>query len=691
MSASSEPIARAPRIRFNAALGLLILLIAAFARIYAFGDSPPGLQHDEIFKAMEGRALIERGDFRIFYPSNQGHEGGYVWVLGAAYLLFGASVMMIKFPPLAFGMLTVALTYRVMGELAGRRVGAVAAGLCAVSIWAVFTSRVGLRAVLLPVVVLLVIGGLGHLARVGRRAPRPLPFISAVGIATAAALGLAVYTYTSAFALHIGFGAYILALAIFDRPLFRRLWRPLALIALMTLVSALPMLDARLNDPQGTNRVSTITRPLNDLLAGQPRELLDNATKLAGMFAFTGDPEARYNLPGRPLFVLPVGLLVYAGLALMIGRARREPLYAALLALLLAGLIPSLLTVSAPSFLRSIPALPVVMLAVALATDAIARALRDHRLAGALGAGVVLVTAVADWPAYFDRWPRDEAVQMIYRDDLEALAHDLHRADPAGLTLVSTTDPALDAALFAFYGSPAGHVAFFDGRTTLALPAPEGQRPATLYISPWSAITPPHAPWLTPEFGAAPLRPLVRQDGEVAFARYTWDARDSLAAHIAANRPPLYIATPPYPRGDPADWGAPLAYPVRFGDALELVALELPRTRIATEFDGVNIQLYFRPLRDDLDAPLSIFVHMARRDGRVHAQRDLLGVPTTGWSPAMLFIQDNFVIAGPTPPGPYWITLGVYDVSTGERLPILDADGAPLGDQVLVGRVRAVE
>ena len=75
-------IALTPRSQ-RMALLLLIFLVAAFARLWHFQDAPPGLQHDELFKAQEGRGIVENGDWRVFYPSNQGHEGGYVWLLGA--------------------------------------------------------------------------------------------------------------------------------------------------------------------------------------------------------------------------------------------------------------------------------------------------------------------------------------------------------------------------------------------------------------------------------------------------------------------------------------------------------------------------------------------------------------------------------------------------------------------------------
>ena len=121
------------------------------------------------------------------------------------------------------------------------------------------------------------------------------------------------------------------------------------------------------------------------------------------------------------------------------------------------------------------------------------------------------------------------------------------------------------------------------------------------------------------------------------------------------------------------------------------VGVELPRTQIATQFDGVNIQLYFHPLVDHPDIKLNAFVHMSTRGGEVHAQRDLMGIPALQWTRDLVFIQDNFVIAGTTSPGSYIITLGVYEYATGERLPILNTAGDRIADRLVVGRVQVVE
>lgn len=659
-------------------IGIIILFAAAFGRIIAMNAAPPGLQHDEIFKAQEGIALITQGDFRLFYPTNQGHEGAFVWLLGLSYLLVGDNLLMIKLPSIFCGVLTVALMYRVTGQTFGRRVAFIAAGLTAVSFWTLYVNRVGLRATMLPMVTLLVLWGLGSLLR-GRH-----PYRTA--ILTGIALGFAIYTYTSSFVVFIAFGVFCGALLVFDRRTLRRLWRPLVLTAVIAAALAAPMLIIRITDPQGTNRASTITRPLTDALAGQPQELIDNGLKLIGMPAFTGDPEWRYNIADRPLFPLPVGVLVYVGAALMLWRVRRQPLMAAYLALMLFGLIPSLLTVSAPSFLRSIITVPPVMLAIALAINALPR-----RAAWLVGVVVVGGVGVVDWNTYFNEWPRNDEVQAIYRDDLEQLAAYL-RDNEVTQAFITTTDTGLDPTIFGYYRPPTDTgITFLDGRTNIALGAQAG---TYLFVSPDSPISPPHADWLAPESGAQQLAPIQRQDGEIAYDVYKLDgiaAALSQRLERVGARPVYIYSEAAFPSPALDEWGQRIDTPLNFGGLVELVGVDLPRERIASQRDGVNIDLYLRPLRDDTDLPLNLFVHMSRLNGEVHAQRDFLGVPTVEWQRDMIFIQDNFVIAGDTPPGQYIISMGIYNFMTQQRIPIVNENGQPIADRVIVGVIQVTE
>ncbi len=678
-------------------LPVLILLIAAFARLWNFGEAPPGLQHDELFKAQEGRWIIENGDIRIFYPSNQGHEGGYVWLLALSYALFGANVVMVKMPALWCGLVTVALLYRFTYDYYGYRAAVIASGLAAVSFWAIFNSRVGLRAVSLPLVTLIVLWGVWRLCfyrcHDERRRWR-------IALFTGAALGFSIYTYTSSIVLFVAYPIFVAALLALRASIFRRRFRELVLIGVVGVILALPMVNVRLSDPEGQNRVSTISEPWAEFRAGKPQLLLNNARLLAGMFAFDGDPEWRYNVSGRPVFATPFGLLVYVGLAVAVWQMRRKPLNVMVLALGVVGLVPSLLTTAAPSFLRSVVVMPIAMILLALAIDQIAR-LRPGFSGLAWGVGIIAIvaTAATDWPAYFVNWARNDEVLRIYREDLKLLGDYLREHDePLALVSTNAPDPTLDPRIYAFSSPPERtDVVWFDGHTNIAL----SEKPALLFISPLAPITPPHADWLTAANGTEYLGPLRNRDGKPVFDIYRLSAEGhALETRLAqVSQWPIRLVPPdvPFPSGKLDDWAVPQSYPINFGNIIQLAGADLPQmTRLPAVTtskggSGINLQLYLQPLVRHLDVPMSIFVHIIAADGKtIIFQRDFLGVPGASWTPDVTFMQDHFVWLPEAPPGRYYLTLGIYSVVTGERFQVLDKAGHPVADRIMLAAIDIV-
>lgn len=671
-------------------IGLLILLVATFFRLWMFGDVPPGLQHDEIFKAEEGVRLIENGDFRLFYPTNQGHEGAFVWLLGISYMLVGINMLMIKFPAFVCGILTISLMFRFGCRAYSPQVGVVASGLTAVSFWSVFASRVGLRAVMLPMVVLLVLLGI-HALLQSKKSQNTW----GIAIFTGLLLGFAIYTYTSSFALHLTYAFFLPMLWVIRRDSFREHWRKLLAVGIIGAIITLPMVYIRITDPQGDNRVNSITTPLQEAQAGNPQLLIDNAFKLAGMPAFVGDPTWRYNVSGRPLFALPIGLLVYAGVLIALAQIRRKPLNIMLLGLAIIGLLPSLVTVLAPSFLRSIIMMPSVMLFIGITIDQVRQLFpKTQWVSWSLVLAVISITAISDYQAYFVDWAKSQnpilnyhdemeqgaTVFEIYRDDLQQLAHYLQNQDES-LVFVSTPDSELDPLIYKFSGAASPdktHIVFFNAFANIVL----SEEPTLLFVSPLSPISEKHTKWLTEAYGTTQVDQILRQDGAVAFDVYRLSATNILLTetlNTIAQRD-VYI--------DVNDEQSIIGYPVNFGNLLLFRGLEIPRETVYGENDGVNNQLYFEPLLKSSGATLNVFLHLINDKHEVVAQRDLLGVSPAYWHPNIIIMQDNFVpFWERVPAGDYTLTLGVYDWQTGDRIPVLDTMGQPISDQIYLGTI----
>ncbi|MDW8072598.1 MAG: hypothetical protein RMK79_14145, partial [Anaerolineae bacterium] len=101
-----------------------------------------------------------------------------------------------------------------------------------------------------------------------------------------------------------------------------------------------------------------------------------------------------------------------------------------------------------------------------------------------------------------------------------------------------------------------------------------------------------------------------------------------------------------------------------------------------------EVVLYWRAL-----APMEIhyttFVHVLDREGRVVAQVDHVpgngAFPTTGWLPGEV-IADRFVISAAPDQlaSASQLEVGVYDLDTLERLPVLDLTGKVQDTRVLL-------
>ena len=103
---------------------------------------------------------------------------------------------------------------------------------------------------------------------------------------------------------------------------------------------------------------------------------------------------------------------------------------------------------------------------------------------------------------------------------------------------------------------------------------------------------------------------------------------------------------------------------------------------------SVNIQLEWQALRA-ISENYSIFVHLLGPDGLIHGQIDRWPVSgtraTSGWAPGER-IADAYSLQLPAdaPLGAYTVEVGLYLLGTGQRLPVLNLDGLPVDDRLLL-------
>lgn len=123
----------------------------------------------------------------------------------------------------------------------------------------------------------------------------------------------------------------------------------------------------------------------------------------------------------------------------------------------------------------------------------------------------------------------------------------------------------------------------------------------------------------------------------------------------------------------------PLEY--RLGDGIALVGYQTTR-----EADGLRLELQWACVAR-MERDYTVFVHLLDSDGELASQDDGPPVggdyPTTFWTPGEMIADERFIPTGDLAPGTYRLQVGMYLLSTGERLTVVDSDGTELPDGVV--------
>ncbi|MCB8976425.1 MAG: hypothetical protein H6657_03250 [Ardenticatenaceae bacterium] len=383
----------------------LTLLLAAFFRLWLLIDVPPGLAQDEVLDAGMP-AYILAGNHAFFFRQGYGHEPLYHYWGIPFHLTLGENALAARLPAVTLGLLLVALTLR----WARREFGsftAVLAGIgLAISWWPIVFSRVGIRPILEPVLLLL-------FAWFWPKRP----------VWAGLFLGLSLYSYTGARVVFAIPALLAIILFLTQRHAAAN-WRKQvsgALIVLgVALVVSLPLFLTLRADPTLQQRVDQLAGPLEALQAGDPAPILQSVVNTLGVFSFTGDPRWTYTLPDRPLFDWGTAVFFYVGLLVALWRWR-QPKFAFVLIWLAVTLIPSAVTPQSPSTVRLVGALPVVYLLLGMGITAVygylVRAKSVSAIRVLVTAVLVALLAVNVYRTVNDgfvRWPQAETTRLSH-------------------------------------------------------------------------------------------------------------------------------------------------------------------------------------------------------------------------------------------------------------------------------------
>lgn len=130
------------------------------------------------------------------------------------------------------------------------------------------------------------------------------------------------------------------------------------------------------------------------------------------------------------------------------------------------------------------------------------------------------------------------------------------------------------------------------------------------------------------------------------------------------------------------------------GSAFKLLGYDISTSTLRPG-ERLSLTLYWRSVaRSDLD--YTVFTHLLDQNNRIWGQVDSppLGglAPTSSWLPGEVIADPYSIPLDPqSPPGAYWLEVGLYDPQTGQRLLFRDPSGGTLGDRFLVGPISVSE
>lgn len=645
---------------------LLILLVALFLRLYHLSEIPPGLTHDEAGNARLAIEVLE-GNRPLYFSVSNGREPLYVYSMAPFIALIGPTEIAIRLTSVLWSLALILVTWAWVREAFSADVALLTAGALGVSYWPLMISRLGLRAVTLPVLFTAAVFFLwrGVRSGVSDRASYVLAGLF---------LGGSFYTYMASRALPLVLVLLALYLFLIRHPSAKSMGLGILVTLVIAAVIAMPLFSYLNAHPGSETRISQLAEPLRQAQAGNWEPLWNNVLASFKIFTFgnAGDPHWIYNISGKPLLDPVSGLLFYIGLALTLWRWRK-PVYFFSLAWLLVGLAPVYITGADASVLRAVAVQPVVHLLQALALYELLKRVRDFPLPARLLSTAFLIALVtlvvsATVSAYFSRWPSERDVRVAYHTTLVEMARYLdtqQENDPEkDVAVISSMYPGYlhDPSSFEMTSQRSDlSVRWFDGRSALVFPPAET---AYALFSSMASLDPALASLFEPYAELLERRHLKSDDLDPWFEIYRW-------------RPSL--ATSAFPASQPVD----------LGHLIEFLGHRLETPAVAP--GGTVELLTFWRVRDDAaispQQELVLFTHVLDSQNQIVGQQDRLDVPAWNWSSGDQFAQlHRFSLDADLAKGFYPIEIGFYSRSEDHpRLPVYATNQvSPIADHILL-------
>ncbi len=334
-----------------------IVALAALLRLWGIGSAPLALQYDEADNGLRAVRILA-GEHPGLLILKDGREPIHFYPIAASIAFLGHTPGALRLPFALSSIGLVCAVWLLARELFGRKVGWLAALLCAGTLWPVYLGRLGTRPVLFSLLTALALFCVVRAWHQGR-----MIWWLAAGLL----FGSVHYTYTVNLFVLPAIVLIVAGVALRQWKALRENGRGIATMVALTVMLSLPMWLHR-----GAFLTQSFSRPrhLAVFYAGQGpadfvRTLATQTVLVLRMFLLRGDANPLHNIPGRPVFDAAMALPFLLGLAAMAqARYRRRGLVIAAWAALF--LLPTFLSKSAPHFLRAVGILPVLFVFPAL-------------------------------------------------------------------------------------------------------------------------------------------------------------------------------------------------------------------------------------------------------------------------------------------------------------------------------------
>lgn len=637
---------------------ILILWIATALRVVALDTIPPGLYHDEAFNGLDALGVLRGAGFPVFFEGNGGREPLFIYAQTVSLGLFGATPWALRIPAALFGVLTVAVFFVLVRVLTGGKyanaVALIAAAGLATSYWHLHFSRVGWRAIALPLLACLAFYWFWRAYGSGR-----LQEYIFAGVM----LGASLYTYLSARFLPLvvvlfWFTNWLASVS--QREIRKANYLAPIIFIIVALAIFAPLGFYFILHPRAFFfRVNDVALP-TDINA-----FLANVWRVLQMFFTRGDAEWRHGIAYRPVLDGFTGLPFVLGLLNAVWRWRDS---AKRLALIWLGLLllPTILSQGAPDTLRAIGALPAMLIFVAWGWQVVATRL-SPRLILACGLLMTLVgSGGLSGRDYFIEWANHRRAYYDFQGDLVELARWISaRKENLIIPFETYAHPTFQFLIRSRYAEqPFPFELSASEPTILVLPFafPKGgyvllQRHHAFWFHPLTVFTRPNTVSIMYDRFNQPIGSFWQVDSQEL------DIALRLSSTVEQ-----HFASPPL-----------------FDGRMELLAAFFPRE--ITPGKPITLGLIWHS-RAPIQSNLQMFAHILDSSGRPIGGTDadlffeypLALLPNHSCLPARYDLQVNEGLS----PGKYVIEIGLFHLARNARVPI-EIEGARVeDDRILV-------